>query len=129
MRMVLFLILAANLLWAEALQERIQALAAPQKQSKIQRVNYDPFGKAKGVIEEIAEQKPQSKEFYVEAILNNKAFIQGAWREAGDAVADVEIVQIGPKSVLAKKDGKMLKLMIKKSKSYITVREEKDENE
>ena len=123
--LLFFIIINLNAIDLENKVKELQK--APQKIS-IVYAKYDPFQKGKQVILKtiaVKETTKASKALQVVAILNSKAFINSKWNSVGDRVDGYKIIQITNNIVLARKNGKIIKIGIEKSKKLLKIRDKK----
>ena len=124
MKILLLFLMIINL-HAIDLKEKITELAKLPKKIDIAYAKYDPFQKGKKVVLKMLSAQKQTKALHVTTILNNKAFISSKWKSVGDTIKGYKIVQITNSSVLARKNGKIIKIGIEKSKKLLKIRDKK----
>jgi len=124
MKILILFILMLNL-YSSDLKSRIEILTNSPEKSTIVYINYDPFQSGKEVVMKTLEAKDQESTLSITTILNNKVFIGSKWYQVGDKAQEYEIMQISKDSVLAKKNGKLIKLGIKKSEKLLKIRDKK----
>lgn len=120
MKVVLIVAIVMNL-YAQDLKQRIEKLTIPPKAKTIVHVKYDPFQKAKVVVEKAVAEKQQDRALHVTTILNNKAFVNSQWHSVGDEIYGYKIIQIREDGLLAKKSGNIVKFGIKKRDNIVKV--------
>jgi len=124
MKIFLLCILIINLYGVDLKNKIINLQKSPEK-TKIINVKYDPFQNGKEVVQKVSKEKKQIDTLYITTILNNRIFVNSKWYKVGDKINEYKIVQISKNSILARKDGKLVKLGIKKSQKLLKIRDKK----
>lgn len=124
MKILLLFLMIINLN-AIDLKNKIKELAVLPQKIDIVYAKYDPFQKGKKIVAKMISVKKPIKALHVTTILNNKAFINSKWNSVGDTIEGYKIVQITNSSVLARKNGKIVKIGIEKSKKLLKIRDKK----
>lgn len=124
MKILLLFLMIINLN-ATDLKNKIQELTKSPQKTDIVYAKYDPFQKGKKIVSKMISVKKSTKALHVTTILNNKAFINSQWNSVGDTIEGYKIVQITNSSVLARKNGKIVKIGIEKSKKLLKIRDKK----
>jgi hypothetical protein len=81
----------------------------------------DPFKEAV-IIENNSTKsivKKQERDFSLNAIMNNKAFINGRWQKKDDNVSDYKVIFIGNKGVVLSRERDIVKLFLQKNKNDV----------
>ena len=91
---------------------KIQVTRGGMDVSKFQTVS-DPFFYFERNATTGAIITPKTEdEITIAAIMNNKVYIDGGWKKAGDTIGSYTIKSIGPNFIILKNGGKMKKLFI-----------------
>lgn len=89
-------------------------------------VEYDPFYKASKIIQHTKKGRkniqPLSKPFYLYAIFNNQAYINGKFYQIGERVGGYRLISIKKNYVILKK-GEQMKLLPLLKSSILQIRE------
>jgi len=120
--LLFFMIINLN---AIDLKNKIKELGISPQKVNIIHATYDPFQEGKKVVSKMISAKQPTKSLHVIMILNNKAFINSKWNSVGDTIEGYKIIQITNRSVLARKNGKIVKIGIEKSKKLLKIRDKK----
>jgi hypothetical protein len=62
--------------------------------------------------------------FILDAIINDKAFIDGAWRQAGDSVGDFEVASVASDHVVLKRKNRTITLYFRATKNILKITKE-----
>lgn len=122
MKKLALLVIACVLANANNLQSRIENLINNTQENQKLKINYNPFGSAEVIVQQVFKNSVVQKTLHVVSIINNKAYINSSWRSVGDEFSGYKVLQINDNSVLVKKEDKILKLSLKKSSQLLKIR-------
>lgn len=116
--------LSVQMLCAETMESKMEALMAykPAHQSVV--LQYNPFMSEETMAE--LGTKPQStedKSLKLLSVMNQKAFISGKWYGVGDRIENGKVSRINPSSVEMIQGGKKSVLRFESAKSVLHVKD------
>ena len=130
----LALVIGSAPLMAELSIKNIEKMVQDIRSKRVSKLNHDtkivsPFIVLKSdenrtVMVKLSE-KTAKVNFTLGAIVNDAAFIDGAWRRVGDLVGDFKVNAIENNRVVLKKKDRTIFLYFRKAKKLLTVEKEK----
>ena len=106
--------------------EKIDALKALDSSPKMAYRVYDPFKQAKPLLLEKSKKevpKTEQQTLRLDAIMNDKAFINGKWLKEGDRILGSKIIRIKPYSILVRTGGKSRLIPLAKGRTLVTTKD------
>ena len=126
MKLIIF-VLFTTLLSAAPIDKTIDELLENETKKELESSKYDPFKRTQPLLykKKYKIKRAEKMPLKVSAIMNNKAFISGKWRETGDVLSEGKIIEISPYYVVLKKGTKIKTLKLQSSKKMFKI-DEKD---
>lgn len=102
--------------------EQVQAMKLPQRPDF---TIYDPFVRAEPIVKGrvAVRRKPRNTSLRLEAVLNDRAFINGRWMRAGMRLGGWRIVSIRPEGVTLRQGGRRLLLPLVSRKRLLKIKD------
>ena len=133
-KIILALVIGSAPLWAELSIKNIEKMVRDIRAKRSSKLDKDtkpisPFivvkrDENRSVMVKLSEKIIKTN-FTLGAIVNNTAFIDGAWKKVGDAVGDFQLDAIEDGHVVLKRKNRTITLYFRKTKNILTVGKEK----
>ena len=133
-KIILALLIGSTQLWAELSIRNIEKMVNDIRAKRKSNLGKDikptsPFivvknDENRSVMVKLSE-KILKTNFILGAIVNDRAFIDGAWKKVGEAVGDFRLDAIEDSHVVLKRKNRTITLYFRKTKNILTVGKEK----
>ena len=122
-RIIVLLFLSASMLWGAQINKTIDELLNNETEHEVTLPKYDPFKRSKPLL----QRKKSGKSVYrprpaqLNAVMNDKAYINGRWYQVGDSISEGKLVKINRTSVYLKKGTTIKILPLKTNKNLVKI--------
>ncbi len=93
--------------------------------STLPLIKYDPFYKSQAILRTSTDIKVQKESLVLDAIFNNKAFINGKFYAAGDKIGEYTIKKVTKESVVLQNKKRIKILRLKQKQHQLIIKQQK----